>query len=262
MSIFNLDKLNKVLGLSDEGIEKIRDFCYNISRLKIKLSEKEKTLCESLGINSNLTKIVKSHNVSEIRALPSVNEYGEMDFENSTDGICAFYVMKNMESTSEIHRIIYRNKQKYLKKGYNLFYFQGDKYGEYYMALVKEKTDIDILKWRKTDGINHDITNSDLIEKIEEWQQRYDFVLWGCGRDWLQIFFIHEAPVYNFQLGASNEKYYKKYKIWEKRTPKFNKEFAGEVAEFCPDLLTQVYGSRRKLMEGMRQINGVYLWWD
>ena len=262
MSKFSIDKLNKVLGFSDESIEKIKDFFIAVSRLKIKLSEKEKTLCKSFGINNNLAKIVKSHSVSEIRKLPSVSEYGEMSFDNTTDGICAFYVLKEFDDTSEIHRVIYRNKQKYLRKGYNLFYFQGDKYGEYYMALAKEKTDIDILKWRQTDGINYDISNSDLIEKIKEWQQKYDFVLWGCGRDWLQIFFVHEAPVPDFQLGASNEKYFIKNKLWDKRTPKFHKEFANEVAEFCPDLLTQVYGSKSKLIKGMQQINGVYLWWD
>lgn len=254
-------KLNKVLGLSDEGLEKLRDFFHNISRRKIKLSNDEKQLCKSFGIDERLAKIVKSHNVSEITPIPSVDPYGNVDFDNPADGICSFYVRKNIESFEEIHRVIYRNKQKYSEKGYELFYFEGNRYQENYMALAKGKTITDILKWRQTNGINHNIDNSDLIAKIEEWQQKYDFVLWGCGRDWLQIFFIHEEPKYNSQLGASNKKYFKKHKLWKERTPVF-KKFADEVVEFCPDLLTQVYGSKRKLIEGMKQINGVYMWWD
>lgn len=255
-------KLNKVLGLSDEGIEKVRDFFWYISRLRIKISKNERELCKSVGINGNLSKIVKSHNTSEIKLLPSIIDHRNLDFKNtSPDGICALYVRKDINSMEELHRIIYRKKQKYLDKGYELFYFDGKNYDEYYMALVNNKTLTDILKWCQTNGINHGIDNSDLIAKIEEWQQKYDFVLWGCGQDWLQIFFIHEEPKYDFQLGASNKKYYAQRKKWEERTPKF-KKFADEVAEFCPDLLTQVYGSKKKLIEGMQQINGVYMWWD
>ncbi len=257
----NYDKLNSILGFSDETIEKIKDFFNAVSRLNIKLSKDEKALCRSIGIDDHSASIIKSCNVSEITKLPQCDQYGKMDFDNTADGICAFYVGKHAECTDEIHRVIYRNKLTYFKKGYNLFYFEGDQYREYYMALAKGKTDIDILKWSQTNGINHGIDNSDLTAKIKEWRQKYDFVLWGCGRDWLQLFFIHEQPKYDFQLGVSNKKYREKHKMWEERTPKF-KKFADEVAEFCPDLLTQVYGSKKKLIEGMQQINGVYLWWD
>ena len=252
-------KLNKRLGigLSDESVENVADFFHKISRLNIKLSKEEKALCQSLGIDDHLAAIVKSHKTGEIQQLPSCNEYYKMDFKNTAEGICARYAKQD----NEIHRIIYRNKLKYLKAGCNLFYFSTENYQDLYMALVKGKTDLDILKWRKTDGINHGIDNPALVAKLEEWQQKYDFVLWGCGSDWLQIFFIHEMPQYDYQLGASNKKYYEKYKLWEERTPKF-KKFADEVAEFCPDLITQVYGSKTKLINGMKAINGVYFWWD
>lgn len=161
-----------------------------------------------------MAKIVKSHTVSEIIRLPSVDDDGNLDFENPTDGICAFYVRKDIESM-----------------------------------------------WSKTNGINHGIDNTGGIEKIEEWQQKYDLVLWGCGRDWLHLFFIHEEPTYNFQLGASNEKYFREHKLWKERTPRF-KDFAKEVAEFCPDTITQIYGSKTKLINAMKELNGVYLWWD
>jgi hypothetical protein len=255
------NKLNGILGFSAESIEKIRDFFYKISQLKIKLSKEEKILCKSIGIDEHLARIVKSHNACKIKLLPNCNQYGEMDFNCKADGICAFYVRKNIESTSEIYRVIYRNKQKYFNKGYNLFVFEAGGYEHYYMALVKGKTDIDILKWRQTNGINHNIDNSKLIAKIEQWQQKYDLVLWGCGGDWLRIFFIHEEPEYNSQLGRSNKKYYEKRKIWKERTPEF-KKFAEEVYEFCPDIVTQGAGNKKNLIETMRQMNGVYLWWD
>ena len=257
----NWNKLNEFLGFSSENIEKIRDFFYEISRLKIKLSKEEKNLCKSLGINSKLAVIVKSHNISKIKQLPTFNEFGEMDFNKTSEGICAFYVQKKDESMSEINRVVYRNKQKYFKKGYNLFYFETEKYRDYQMTLAKGKTDIEILKWRGTNGINHDIDNAKLIAKIEEWQQKYDLVLWGCGADWLRIFFIHEKPEYDVQFAASNKNYAEKMKLWKEHTPDF-KKFANEVYEFCPDIIGQVYGNKKELIEEMQRMNGVYLWWD
>lgn len=256
----NWYKANKVLGFSDETIEKIRDFFYHLSRRNIKLTPKEKQLCVSLDIDDRLAKIVKSHNVSEIRPLPSILDYRNLDFDNhGLDGICAFYVMEDHESMEEIHRVIYCNKQKYLNKGYNLFYFDGKQYGEYYMALAKNKTTSDILRWQQTNGANHDLDNSDVIAKIEEWQQRYDLVLWGCGGDWLHIFFVHESPKFNGPF--ANNEYCEKFKLWDKRTPKWRK-FADEVIEFCPDSITQINRNKTELIKNMEHLNGVYLWWD
>jgi hypothetical protein len=261
MNYNRIYKLNSILGFSDESIEKIIDFFIKISRFKIKLSKDEKNLCQSLGIDKRLAIMIKSDNSCEIKKLPQCNEYGEMDFNDSASGICALFRMKKENSTDDMHRLLYRKKLAYAQKGYNLFFFETENYNEYYLALSKKKTDIDVLRWRKTNGINHDIDNDDLIAKIEEWKQKYDLVLWGCGRDWLHIFFIHEAPKYNGQLGSSNKKFYEKSILWDKRTPKFNK-FANEVIEFCPDLLTQVYGTKKKLIEDMKRLNGVYFWWD
>lgn len=258
-------KLNPVLGFSDETIEKIVDFFTAISRLKIKLSEAEENLCKSLDIDERLAVILKSHNVSQITQIPICDEFGKLDFNVHTEGICALYVMQKADSTSEIHRILYRNKLDYLKKGYNLFSFSG-RYNEgNYLALSKAKTDIDVLRWRRTDGINHSIDNEQLIAKIEEWQQKYDLVLWGCGADWLHLFFVHEEPKYDGQLssqfGNKRKKFNQQFMLWDKRTPKFNK-FAVEIAEFCPDLITQVYKNKTKLIHEMKRMNGVYLWWD
>jgi len=243
------DKLNKYLGLKDETIENIKDFVYKTSRLNIRLSKEDKALCKSYGIKKRLAKIVKFCNEINLQPLPDCHEYGEIDFESKADGICALYDRKNNDPVSEIHRVVYRNKLKYLKKGYNLFCFGGEKNGLDYMALVKGKTDLEILKWRKTHGINHNIDNPALIAKIEEWQQKYDFVLCSCGRDELQIYFLHEEPSLHDQaFGLPNEVYNKKYKLWKERTPNF-KKFADEVADFCPDLITQVYGSKNKLIK-------------
>jgi len=253
-------KANKVWGFSDETIEKIRDFFYHFSRRNIKLTEEEKRLCQSAGIDPRLARIIKSHNTSEITLLPSVLDYRNLDFKKpGLDGICAFYVRKDDESMEDIHRVIYRNKQKYLKKGYNLFYFDGKQYGEYYMALAKNKTTSDILRWQQTNGVNHNFDNADVIAKIEKWQEQYDLVLWGCGGDWLHIFFVHEPPKYNGPF--PKKEFYDKFKLWDKRTPKWRK-FAEEVIQFCPDSITQIYRNKTELIREMEHLNGVYLWWD
>ncbi|MDR2882938.1 MAG: DUF4253 domain-containing protein, partial [Alistipes sp.] len=175
--------------------------------------------------------------------------------------ICSFWADKNGNADEEINRIIYRNKLRYRDSGYNLFHFDtGSGWPDNnYLAVAKGKTDIDILRWRGTNGTNPGIDNDALIAKVEEWQRRYDLVLWGCGADWMRIFFIHEAPEY--LGGTRSAKWYEQSRLWDTRTPKFRK-FAEEVIEFCPDLVLQVYKNKTALIKEMERVNGVYFWWD
>jgi hypothetical protein len=46
---------------------------------------------------------------------------------------------------------------------------------------------LDIIRYRRTDGINYGLENADVVEKIAEWKSKYGLVVIGCGRDWVHI---------------------------------------------------------------------------
>ena len=194
-----------------------------------KLTNQELKLVNSLGYERSLVEEIKSAAKNKIVQIPKINEYGEV-LDEKDNGISA----KITDEDRALNFVI-ENKEKYNKKGYNLFLFDDDN-NQKFLTIVKNKTDFEILKWRQTNGINYEIDNQKVIAKLTEWKAKYDFMLLGCGMDWLQVKFISETP--NFA------------------------EFSKEVYEFCPDAVDQGAGDLEKLAEEMKRMNGVFLWWD
>jgi hypothetical protein len=193
------------------------------------LTEQEKSLCKSLGINENIAAEIKTMSKSVIEQLPQINEYGEV-LEEKFNGICSKVSTVNYM----VIDFVSKNKLKFQERNYNLFIFDSGE--SKYLAVIKGKSDTEILKWRQTNGINYDIDNDSIISKLQEWKLKSDFILLGAGMDWLQIQFIHQIPDFN--------------------------EFAKEVYEFCPDIVDQGIGDVEKLAPELKKMNGVFLWWD
>ena len=197
------------------------------------LTEQEKSLCKSLDINENVAVEIKTVSKSVIEQLPQINEYGEV-LEEKFEGICSKVPTVNYMVSPKILDFVSKNKSKFQERNYNLFVFDSGESN--YLAVIKGKSDAEILKWRQTHGINHDIDNDSVISKLQEWKSKNDFILLGAGRDWLQIQFIYQTPDFA--------------------------EFAKEVYEFCPDIVDQGVGDFEKLAPEMKRMNGVFLWWD
>jgi hypothetical protein len=197
------------------------------------LTEQEKSLCKSFEINENIAVEIKTVSKSVIEQLPQINEYGEV-LEEKFEGICTKVPTVNYMVSPKILDFVSKNKSKFQERNYNLFIF--DSVESNYLAVIKGKSDAEILKWRQTNGINYDIDNDSIISKLQEWKSKNDFILLGAGMDWLQIQFINQTPDFD--------------------------EFAKEVYGFCPDIVDQGVGDVEKLAPEMKRMNGVFLWWD
>ncbi len=92
------------------------------------------------------------------------------------------------------------------------------------------------MRYRRTDGINHDLENKDVVNKISEWKSKYDPIVIGCSRDWLQIEFD--------------------------KLPSDINTFANEVYEFCPDSVDLVVRTVDKLKQAIIEMKCVWLWWN
>jgi hypothetical protein len=94
----------------------------------------------------------------------------------------------------------------------------------------------DILRASKSDGINYDITNADLIEKLKSWDAKYGIDIWQAETDTVQLT-LSKLPV---DLVT----------------------FSQEIYEFCPDVVDQGSGDINDTVNYLKNERAIYLWWD
>lgn len=140
-----------------------------------------------------------------------------------------------LKSKDEGYKFVLKEKKNFKEHGYQLFYFEDNDH-KFYLGAIKSDDEMDILRWRGTDGINYDHTNQDIINKLEEWSKSNPIDVVGVSYDW--VLFHFENPV------------------------KDVKELAEDVYEFCPDVIDQGVGTMDALKHFIKEENGVYLWWD
>jgi len=198
---------------------------------KNSLTETETELLNSLKFNIEIINKVKEKTRNPIEQLPGISEEtGEILSEpNVFEGI--FSTTSEEESISFVRR----SKSSFRKAGYLLFQFEG-RNNENSIAVIKGIDEIDILKYRRTDGINHGLESNDIIAKLKDWQSEYGIKIIGCSRDWVHVEFD--------------------------KLPSDLEAFAEEVYKFCPDSVDQGVGSIEELKKFIFQMNGVWLWWD
>jgi hypothetical protein len=94
----------------------------------------------------------------------------------------------------------------------------------------------DILRVSKSDGINYDITNEKVIEKLQHWDNKYSIDIWQAETDTVQL--------------------------TVQKLPKSLEVFANEVYEFCPDIVGQGSGNISDISDYLKAEKAIYLWWD
>lgn len=197
---------------------------------KNSLTKVETELINKLTFNTELLTELKSLTKTELKQLPAIDqETGDVLDDKVFNGI--------FTETTEEKAIEYvkKLKTKFREKGYLIFVFEGED-DKKNVAVIKGTDELDILRYRRTDGINHDLENEDIVKKISEWKLKYGLIVIGCSRDWLQVEFD--------------------------KLPNNIDAFANEVYEFCPDSVDQGVGSIDKLKEAIKEMNGLWLWWD
>lgn len=193
---------------------------------KNNLSGSEEKLLNEIGFDKSLIVEAKSVIKSDFKQLPAIEqETGDILKEQYFNGI---YFEKYNDNYVKI-------KEKLEKNNYRVFLFESS-YPEKYIAVIKGNNKFDVLRYRRTDGINYGLQTEDIIDKVSEWDKKYEIDIIGCGRDWVWI------------------------KL--KKLPEDLDEFSKEVYEFCPDIVDQGVGSIEKLKESMIINKELFFWWD
>lgn len=197
---------------------------------KSNLSKVETELINKINFKTDLLTELKSLTNSDLKLLPAIEqETGDIFNDKLYDGIYS--------ETSEEKAIgfVKKLKNKFRENGYLIFVFEGDD-DKKSVAVIKGTDDLDILRYRRTAGINYDLENENVVKRISKWKTKYGLIVIGCGRDWLQIEFV--------------------------KLPTDLNVFAKEVYKFCPDSVDQGVGTIDKLKETIKEMNGLWLWWD
>jgi hypothetical protein len=197
---------------------------------KSNLTSAETNLLKKVNFKAELISEIKELTKGDLKQLPAIDhETGEILNDKFFEGVY-------LEASDEkAYDYVKRLKSKYRENGYLIFVFEGED-GKKNVAIIKGTDDLDILRYRRTDGINYDLENDDIVKKVSEWKTKYGLIVIGCSRDWLQVEFD--------------------------KLPTDINVFAKEVYEFCPDSVDQGVGTLDKLKEAINEMNGIWLWWD
>jgi len=179
---------------------------------------------------AELLQELKELTQNDLKKLPLIDQQtGEVSNTKFYDGSYS-------ETTEDkAIEIVKKLKSKFRDSGYLIFVFEGDSDSKG-VAVIKGTDDLDIIRYRRTDGINYGLENADVVEKIAEWKSKYGLVVIGCGRDWVHIEFD--------------------------KLPDDLDAFSKEVYKFCPDSVDQGVGSLENLKPAIKEMNGLWLWWD
>lgn len=193
------------------------------------LSSKEKELVQHLDFNIELMKALKKETKNQLRQLPAIDGETAEVLDTYFGGI------HSTVSEEKANAVVQQLKEKFREQGYLIFVFTGEE-DENSIAVIKGTNELDILRYRGTNGINYDVENSAVVAKMAEWKDSYGLTVLGCGRDWLELEF--------------------------KKLPTDLDAFAEEVYAFCPDTVDQGVGDLENLKLLIREMHGLWLWWD
>lgn len=194
------------------------------------LSTDQNDLVTKLNFDQQLMKEISDSTGMPLQQMPAIyEETSEVNWDEKIAGICS-------QTSEERGLLLVQSlKSKFRSNGYLIFTFQDDEH-RYFLATMKGTDEMDILRYRLTNGVNHEQESEDVLKKISEWHALYGVTIMGCAMDWVDIRF--------------------------NRLPADILSFAKEVYEFCPDSIDQGVGSMPNLVEAIQDMKGIFLWWD
>lgn len=194
------------------------------------LKHTEIDLLTKFEFKADLFVEIKEVTKNDIKQLPAIEEEtGDVLNDKFFDGI---YSETDDERAFDF---VKKTKTTFKENGYLIFVFEGEG-NKKNIAVIKGTDELDILRYRRTNGKNYGFGNSYIVNKISEWKAKYGLMVIGCGRDWLQVEFD--------------------------KLPADLDDFANEAFTFCPDSVDQGVGTIEKLKEAILELKGVWLWWD
>ena len=191
-----------------------------------KRQEKELNLEEANFSEEALT-ILKRNSHSKLMPLYKTDLFSDKPGELA--GIC----IKTMKEESE--QLVLKLNEELGKINYQAFISNRD---HKEIGIIKGTDQFDILKVQQTNGDNYDISNENVISKLNDWHRRYPFIIIGADYDWVEMSF-HSMP-----------------------KEKELKGLAKEIDKFCPDLVGQGTGTISGLIQEIKETERLFLWWD
>lgn len=209
----------------------------NCSSGQSNFSQEEIDILNSIGFEVNIFKGLKSSTQCKI-----------VQYETSDRG----YLVENGElkktglekqngfsfdyPNKDVYTLILEQSNKLKKHGFLIFQSEiGYNEKESVVTVIESKDQFDILRIVKTDGVNFDIMNEDIIKKFKEWDSKYGIEIYGA--DYAQV------------------------DIWIKN-PKDIESLSKEIYEFCPDIIDQGLGDIIVLEKMIREGYIINFWWD
>jgi len=104
------------------------------------------------------------------------------------------------------------------------------------IGFIKGTDQYEILRIMHTNGDEYDISNQDVIDRLQDWEKISSFEIIGADNDWVEIEF--------------------------RRLPKDLKAFVKEVYEFSPDAVDEGPGTIEGLMKELNKTKRLFLLWD
>ena len=192
------------------------------------LTDEERSLCEAFEYDQRLVLEIKKITSNKVQVIPEVDSDGVI-LDTKDEGLCS---LSDYRSAFDY---IANAKDKFRVKGYLLFFFE-DEGRRAFLSMLKGSDDIDIIRWRQTNGINYNIDNSYIVNKLLEWRQISNYEIIGVGMDFIDLRFL--------------------------QLPKNLSGFASDVYTFCSDVIDQGYGEIDFFKEELNKTKLLQLWWD
>ncbi len=141
---------------------------------------------------------------------------------------------------NKAHLIFEKFHKKVVSGGNYLFLSNMDfdkSYNTYFDIVIINCSDpFKVIELVGTDGVNYDLYNDDIINKLKEWDKVVGFEF--------EVIDVSRIQAYISKL------------------PKDVPKFTADIYEFCPDVINQGYGSMEEMISDYKQNRYFWLWWD
>lgn len=180
------------------------------------LSREEKSLAHLVGFDESICDILKAQSSAQLERLMGIDEQWK---PTPADGISI-----SVKDGHEAETLIKAIQTPLRAQGYRAFWSErhapngGRETHE--VAILKTSDEFAMIRLRRSDGGNYDVSTEDIIDRLTDWQQMCTFDVVGASRDWVALVFS--------------------------KFPEKICAFAEEVYSFCPDSVDQGVGLPRE----------------
>jgi hypothetical protein len=161
---------------------------------------------------------------------------GFVQADSIVNGIQIDFVQENIAKKivrEHISKLSSSGHYIYLK---NLSFDDSFRNSFYDISIIKCQDQFELVKFVQTNGINYDITNEDVINKLMKWHEKSPFIIVVADEDRIEADFI--------------------------KLPTDLNAFTQDIYEFCPDVIDQGAGSEEELIKYFKSEKSFWLWWD